>query len=239
MASYYKLDLEERKNLGTSAARSIRRNGGVLVNYYYTGEENKNFSIDKKLLQKAIQSGNRVFELDINNETIYAMIKEAQYHPVTEQIMHIDLLRVRRDEKMKISIPLVLEGNSVGVVQGGILTQTLSNIDIQCFPTDVPENIVVDITDLDLNGSISAGDLTLDEDIVLETLPDTTIVVCNEPKAESESTVMKLLIQMMILVFRKKAHQMLTIKKLILMRIKKSRKDDIFCRAREPRIDLC
>tara|TARA_B100001121_G_scaffold63081_1_gene55320 strand:- start:407 stop:1078 length:672 start_codon:yes stop_codon:yes gene_type:complete len=189
VASYYKLDLEERKNLGTSAARNIRRNGGVLVNYYYTGEENKNFSIDKKSLQKAIQSGNRVFELDINNETIYAMIKEAQYHPVTEQIMHIDLLRVRRDEKMKISIPLVLEGNSVGVVQGGILTQTLSNIDIQCFPTDVPENIVVDITDLDLNGSISAGDLKLDEDIMLETLPDTTIVVCNEPKAESEPIV--------------------------------------------------
>ena len=189
MASYYKLDLEERKNLGTSAARSIRRNGGVLVNYYYTGEENKNFSIDKKLLQKAIQSGNRVFELDINNETIYAMIKDAQYHPVTEQIMHIDLLRVRRDEKMKISIPLVLEGNSVGVVQGGILTQALSNIDIQCFPTDVPENIVVDITELDLNSSITAGDLKLDEDITLETLPDTTIVACNEPKAESEPTI--------------------------------------------------
>ena len=82
-----------------------------------------------------------------------------------------------------------MEGNSVGVVQGGILTQTLSNIDIQCFPTDVPENIVVDITDLDLNGSISAGDLKLDEDIILETLPYTTIVVCNEPKAESEPAV--------------------------------------------------
>ena len=189
MASYYKLDLEERKNLGTSAARSIRRNGGVLVNYYYTGEENKNFLIDKKSLQKAIQSGNRVFELDINKETIYAIIKDAQYHPVTEQILHIDLLRVRRDEKMKISIPLVLEGNSVGVVQGGILTQTLSNIDIQCFPTDVPENIVVDITELDLNSSITAGDLKLDEDITLETLPDTTIVACNEPKVESEPTV--------------------------------------------------
>lgn len=189
MASYYKLDLEERKNLGTSAARSIRRNGGVLVNYYYTGEENKNFSIDKKSLQKAILSGNRVFELDINNETIYAMIKDAQYHPVTEQILHIDLLRVRRDEKMKISIPLVLEGNSAGVVQGGILTQTLSNIDIQCFPTDVPENIIVDITKLDLNSSITAGDLKLDEDITLETLPDTTIVACNEPKVELEPTV--------------------------------------------------
>ena len=189
MASYYKLDLEERKNLGTSAARSIRRNGGVLVNYYYTGEENKNFLIDKKSLQKAIQSGNRVFELDINNETIYAMIKDAQYHPVTEQILHIDLLRVRRDEKMKISIPLVLEGNSAGVVQGGILTQTLSNIDIQCFPTDVPENIIVDITKLDLNSSITAGDIKLDEDITLETLPDTTIVACNEPKVELEPTV--------------------------------------------------
>ena len=109
------------------------------------------------------------------------MIKEAQYHPVTEQIMHIDLLRVRRDEKMKISIPLVLEGNSVGVVQGGILTQTLSNIDIQCFPTDVPENIVVDITDLDLNASISAGDLKLDEDIILESVKKTgAIITCEE-----------------------------------------------------------
>ena len=117
------------------------------------------------------------------------MIKDAQYHPVTEQILHIDLLRVRRDEKMKISIPLVLEGNSAGVVQGGILTQTLSNIDIQCFPTYVPENIIVDITKLDLNSSITAGDLKLDEDITLETLPDTTIVACNEPKVELEPTV--------------------------------------------------
>ena len=59
---------------------------------------------------------------------------------------------------------------SVGVVQGGILTQTLSNIDIQCFPTDVPENIIVDITELDLNGSISAGDLKLDENINIPAL---------------------------------------------------------------------
>ena len=186
MGSYYKLNLEERKNLGTSSARGIRRNGGILVNYYYGGEENQHLVIDKNSFSQAINSGNRVFEMDSKGESVYVIIKDAQYHPVTEEILHIDLMRVRRDEKMKISIPIILEGNAIGAIEGGIVTQTLNSIDVECFPTNVPENLIVDITSLELNGSISAADIELPKDVSLDTLSDTTLVVCNTPKAEEE-----------------------------------------------------
>jgi len=110
MASYYKLPIEIRTGSGASLARELRRNGKVPANYYYRGEANQNLAIDKKAFNHAIHSGQQVFEVDINNETIYIMIKEIQYHSVTEEVMHVDLMRIRRTEKMTFSIPLVLEG---------------------------------------------------------------------------------------------------------------------------------
>mgnify|MGYP003320395432 FL=1 len=110
MASYYKLPIEKRSAIGTGSARAMRRNGKIPANYYYHGEANQNLAIDKKAFNQAIHSGQHVFEMDLNGETVYAMIKAAQYHPVTEEVMHIDLMRVRRTEKMTFSIPVVLEG---------------------------------------------------------------------------------------------------------------------------------
>ena len=77
----------------------------------------------------------------MNGETLYVMIKAAQYHPVTEEVMHVDLMRVRRTEKMTFSIPVILEGEAAGSNEGGLVAQVASSIDIECFPTDVPENI--------------------------------------------------------------------------------------------------
>ena len=149
MESFFKLNLEPRSKTGNAAARKLRRDGKIPVNYYYGGEENQNMSIDKKILYKAIQSGQQVFELELDGNTIYVTVKEAQYHPVTEQIIHLDLLRVRRDVKMKFSIPLNLVGDSVGAIEGGIVSQLANAIDIECLPTGVPDSIDVDITNLE------------------------------------------------------------------------------------------
>ena len=189
MASYYKLTIEERSGLGTSTARSMRRNGKIPANYYYHGESNQNIAIDKKIFNQAVQSGQRVFEVEMNGETLYVMIKAAQYHPVTEEVMHIDLMRVRRTEKMTFSIPVILEGEAAGSTEGGLVAQVASSIDIECFPTDVPENISLDISSLELNGVMTAIELTLLEDIVLISPEDTTIATCNPPRAEVEPEV--------------------------------------------------
>ena len=192
MASYYKLTIEERSGLGTSTARAMRRNGKIPANYYYHGESNQNIAIDKKIFNQAVQSGQRVFEVEMNGETLYVMIKAAQYHPVTEEVMHIDLMRVRRTEKMTFSVPVILEGEAAGSTEGGLVAQVASSIDIECFPTDVPENISLDISSLELNGVMTAIELTLLEDIVLISPEDTTIATCNPPRAEVEPEVEEL-----------------------------------------------
>lgn len=186
MESFFKLNLEPRSKTGNAAARELRRNGKIPVNYYYGGEENQNMSIDKKILHKAVQSGQHVFEMELDGNTIYVTVKEAQYHPVTEEIIHLDLLRVRRDVKMKFSIPLNLVGDSVGAIEGGIVSQSANAIDIECFPTDVPDSIDVDITNLELNGTVFANDIVLPDDTELLSPEDTTIAVCAPPKAEVE-----------------------------------------------------
>ena len=186
MESFFKLNLEPRSKTGNAAARKLRRDGKIPVNYYYGGEENQNMSIDKKILHKAVQSGQQVFELELDENTIYVTVKEAQYHPVTEEIIHLDLLRVRRDVKMKFSIPLNLVGDSVGAIEGGIVSQSANAIDIECLPTDVPDSIDVDITSLELNGTVFANDIVLPDDTELLSPEDTTIAICAPPTAEVE-----------------------------------------------------
>ena len=186
MESYYKLPIEIRTGSGASLARELRRNGKIPANYYYRGEANQNLAIDKKAFNHAIHSGQQVFEVDINNETIYIMIKDIQYHPVTEEVMHVDLMRIRRTEKMTFSIPLVLEGDAVGVDEGGIVTQVATTIDVECFPNDVPESITVDISGLEFNSAMAAEEIVLPVDTILVSAENTTIVTCNPPKAEVE-----------------------------------------------------
>ena len=116
---YEQLNLSERLEMGGSSARILRKNGIIPVNYYYKGEENINLSVVKLELLKSLRSGHRIFEVTLKGSTQYVMLKEIQYHPVTDDIIHIDLMRIRRDEKMTISVPLVLEGTATGMKEGG------------------------------------------------------------------------------------------------------------------------
>ena len=184
-SSYYKLDVSNRTELRSKGARAMRRKGLIPGVLYYAGEENVNISIEKSVLFHAMQSGQRIFEIDQDGDSQYTMIKQLQYHPVTDEIMHVDLMRVRRSEKITISVPLMLIGESVGVKEGGVLSQSLNQIEISCFPTDVPEQIELNIEDLELNSAKSVGDLELGlEDVDIVTDPSVNIVSITPPAVE-------------------------------------------------------
>ena len=174
MESIFKLTVEQREKTGKSAARSLRREGRIPANYYYKGEANQNLSIDKKVLHKAIQSGQQVFEMELDGNVIYVTVKAAQYNPVTEEIIHIDLLRVRRDVKMKFNIPLNLVGDSVGANEGGIVSQATTSIELECLPTNVPDSIDVDISNLELGNKLYTSELQNESYTLLH--PDNTVV---------------------------------------------------------------
>lgn len=162
--SYYKLDIENREVVGKKATRILRRSGKVPSVLYFKGEEPLSISVNNKALNKAMKSEQRIYEMEINNESQYVMIKEIQYHPVTDEVLHVDFMRVLRSEKMTISVPLILTGKAVGVTEGGILSQSMNQIEISCYPTNVPENIEVNIDSLELNASLSVADVSIDDD---------------------------------------------------------------------------
>ena len=186
-SSYYKLDVSNRTELRSKGAKALRKKGLIPGVLYYSGEENVNISIEKSVLFHAMQSGQRIFEIVQEGDSQYTMIKQLQYHPVTDEVIHVDLMRVRRSEKITISVPLVLVGESIGVKEGGVLSQSLNQIEISCFPTDVPEQIELNIEDLELNSAKNVGDLELNlEDVDIVTDSSMNIVSIMPPASEEE-----------------------------------------------------
>ena len=183
---YEQLNLAERAEKGGRSARILRKDGIIPANYYYKGEENINLSVVKLELLKSLRSGHRIFEVNLKGSTQYVMLKEIQYHPVTDDIVHIDLMRIRRDEKMTISVPLVLEGTATGVKEGGVMMQNLNAIEISCLPADVPEQLAIDVSELELNASLNVEDLEVSEELEVLTSDELTIVSCQLPKEEVE-----------------------------------------------------
>ena len=192
-SSYYKLNIADRTRTRTKGAKTLRREGLIPGILYYAGETNVNISVDKLVLYHALQSGQHIFEIELDGNTQFTMIKELQYHPVTDEVLHIDLMRVRRSEKMTIFVPLVLVGEAVGVTEGGVLSQSMTQIEISCFPTDVPDQIELNIDDLEMNSSKSVTDITLDnEDIEILSAKELNIVSVHPPAAEEEPEVEEL-----------------------------------------------
>ena len=188
--SYYKLDIETRKSVGKKSTKAIRRDGKIPSTLYFKGDEPESIAIDKIKLYQALKSDQRVYEVELGGESQYVMVKAVQYHPVTDEIIHLDFMRVRRSEKMTISVPLVLVGKPKGVVEGGILSQALNQIEISCFPTNVPDQIEVNVDKMELNSSISVADVsTDDEEVEILSSSEINIASITAPSAEKEETV--------------------------------------------------
>ena len=189
MADYYQLVVEKRESIGSAANKFLRRNGKVPANYYYKETDNINLILDSKNLYHALHSGHHIFEVEVEGDTQYVMIKEIQFHPVNESVLHVDLMRVRRDVKITIAVPIHLEGEAVGVEEGGVLSQIITSIDIECLPTDVPEFITLDTTELEMNSSLSVADITVSGEITIITDEEQVIATITPPKEEEEPVV--------------------------------------------------
>ena len=184
-SSYYKLEVSERTKLKTKGVKLLRRKGLIPGVLYYSGEKNVNIEVDKSILFHAMQSGQRIFEIEQQGKSQFTMIKQVQYHPVTDEIVHLDLMRVRRSEKMTITVPLVLIGDAKGVKEGGLLSQSINQLEINCFPTDVPEQIELNVEDLELNSSMNISDIKLKNDDI-EIITDGEVNIVNISKLVEE-----------------------------------------------------
>jgi large subunit ribosomal protein L25 len=186
------LKAQVRKKTGKGPARALRRDGRIPAILYGQKADSIMLSIDFKEFEnivKKVNIGSVLLNLQIQNgKTITrpAMIKELQTNPVTGAFLHIDFYEIDMQRKITVSVPVVTQGKSVGVEEGGHLQIVRRELELFCLPTAIPEAIEVDISDLTIGDSIHVQEIALPGDVELTEETDFTVITVLAPKVEEE-----------------------------------------------------
>jgi large subunit ribosomal protein L25 len=189
MSKFQKLEVKERNETGTSAVRRLRKNNNIPGVIYHSGEQGVSVSIEKITLNQAVKSGQAIFETSLGEKPQFVLLKDVQYHPVTDEIMHVDLQQVTENQKITLDVPLKPIGESAGVKSGGILVQLMNSLSIRCRPAAIPEFLEIDITELETGNSLFVKDVIRIEGLELVTSEDVAVFSVQEPKQEKEEVV--------------------------------------------------
>ncbi len=173
----FELKGEIRDGFGKKAARAYRREGLVpCVVYGGRDEENVNFVVKQGDVRNLIYTPEvYLVNLDLGEKKVMSMMKDAQFHPVTDDVLHIDFLYVHEDKPAVIDVPVHLQGLAAGVKSGGKLSLDKRKLKVKALPANLPERLVIDVTKLELGKSIQIGDLSFEG---LELLDAKNVVVC-------------------------------------------------------------
>ncbi len=177
-----------RTTTGNGPARALRREGRIPAILYGPDSEPSMLSIDGHDMELAIKDGHvgrAIFTLAIDGgkETRSAMIKDLQIHPVQQDILHIDFYEVSMKRKVKVNVPVVTTGEAKGVELGGMLQIIRRDLEVFCLPNAIPQEITIDITDLDIGDSVHVEDIQIAGDVEISHEVNFTILTISAPKA--------------------------------------------------------
>jgi large subunit ribosomal protein L25 len=184
------LSAEVRNDRGKGVARKLRAAGRVPGVVYGHGREPQSLSLVARDLDKLlsqIAAGSTVIELTLGRATTKTLIREIQRHPFKKQVLHIDFMELVAGEKVIVDIPLVFVGVPEGVrLSGALLEQIVHSIEVNVDPSNIPNHIDVDVTNLAMGHSLHVRDLKLPEGLEVLTDEDTTICAVVAPRAVVE-----------------------------------------------------
>ncbi|MBY0243904.1 MAG: 50S ribosomal protein L25/general stress protein Ctc [Sphingobacteriaceae bacterium] len=166
-----------RENVGKRDAKELRYEGKVPA-VLYGGKEQKHFSVVITDLKHAIYSPEACFvEITLDGKKINAIIKELQFHPLTDLLIHVDFLQLFEDKAIVMEIPVKLTGTSPGVKMGGKLVQKLRKLRIKSLPKNMPQTVDVSIEKLEVGNLFRVRDLKADNYVITNTGEDTIVSV--------------------------------------------------------------
>ena len=163
------------------------RNQDEIPGIYYSHDSKDSipFSVSKKTMSEALKSDAQVYQISVGSKDRDVIIKSVQYHPISEEMMHIDLYGVKMDQEVTVKVPIEITGQAEGIKAGGVLNQVLTELEVSCLPGNIPQNITIDITALDIGDAIRLPQVSVSDDVTLEGDEDLLIVSIIQPtKAE-------------------------------------------------------
>ena len=185
-----------RTEFGKNASRKLRRAGRIPAILYGHRKEPLALSIDSHQLKKAMTAGVKEsvlidlnVEADVQEQNRIVMLKELQVHPVKRHYVHADFYEIVMDEQISMPISIHLVGKAKGVEAGGILRQFKREVEIRCLPTQIPDRIEIDVTDLEIGKTITLEEVKVEEGVeVMESLelPIVTVLPPTVLKKEEE-----------------------------------------------------
>jgi large subunit ribosomal protein L25 len=179
MEKTLKLTAKIRENTGSKAAAKERKQGRIPVIVYGHKKEPEAISLDEHDLVVGLHHGHRIMDIKIGKKTQKVLIKDLQYDYLGKDIIHADLVRVDITETVRVSVPIELKGNAKGTQEGGVITEHTDHLEIECQAADIPESIVVNVTDMDVGDTLHAADVELPEGANLTSSPDILLVTCS------------------------------------------------------------
>lgn len=182
-----KLSAVARTNFGKGSARQLRREGRVPAVAYGHGAEPVHFSVDAHELFLAIKGqANAVLTVDLNGDDILALVKDIQRHPLSRQLVHADLLRVKKGEKVEVEVPVELVGESAS---GTMATLEILHLLVKAPATNIPEVIQVNVEGREEGAHVTVADIAFAGDVECEIDPEAVVVVVSAETVEEEPVV--------------------------------------------------
>lgn len=183
------LNVEVREGSGKIASRKLRHGGKIPAVIYGGDRPAVPVTVSRddmhKLLREHVHE-NTIFHLQVagSDAPKPALVHDYQVDSLTQEILHLDFLRIDMDKPVHLKIPVVVQGTAVGTKMGGILEFLVREVEVACLPTVIPESIAVDVTPLQIFQTIKAGQLPLPEGVKLNSSSEMMIVRVAAPKAE-------------------------------------------------------
>ncbi len=185
------LSVSKRENSGKGVARSLRAAGRVPAIIYGHGREPQALSINTRDLEKLLEhisAENTVIDLDLDGTNSRTLIREIQRHPFKRQILHVDFQELVAGEKVIVRVPVILVGVPDGVrMDGGILDQTMRELEVEVDPANIPNHIEVDVTKMVIGSSLHVSDITLPDGVEVVAEEDASVAVVSAPRAAVEA----------------------------------------------------
>lgn len=185
-----KLIAKKRDQQGSSNARRMRKAGTLPGVVYGDGKEATPVELDIHAFEQLLHhsaSETMLVDIEIEGEgSSSVLIKDVQHHPVTSELVHVDLQKVAADKLIQVDINLEVSGEAAGVKAGGVMELVMHTIAVECLPGDLVESIEIDVSELEIGSVLHASDLKLDSKLTLLTDPESIVVSVAEPRAEAE-----------------------------------------------------
>ncbi len=182
----------KRDDVGTRKVQALRSEGLTPGVIYGHGQPTQPVTLNKHEVELAILHGERLLEIELEGQKQNVLIKEVQYDTFGQRVLHVDLARVDLDERVKVTVQIVLKGTPIGVSeQDGVLQQTASEVDVECAVRAIPEEITILVTGMNVGDRLTMGDVPLPEGATLLDDPDKAVanvtVLAEEEEAPAEA----------------------------------------------------